>query len=338
MPPSGLPYVPVDALAGRAHVVVDGAPRPGSVLVLSHWPSTPAPAGLRRDLSAEMAFAWLARHPRWPASAAAVTTDHLDEDGLAALLALVDPPVALARRRALVALARAGDFGVVADAAAARLVFAVRAVMGRDAPSGAPGWRGEEVGARYEELLGRLPELIDHPERFARLGAAEEARYRASVACLEVGEATIEEEPCLGLAVVRVGRAVADLGERLGERASLPLHPAALHSATAMARVALVHGDRFVYYDRYETWVAYTSRRLPRRRDLEPLAGRLNEAEGAPVWEADPPGALVPVLAHAPGRSSRLPPERVLELVRRYLASAPAAWDPFLSVPALGRR
>ena len=44
------------------HVVVDGSAQPGTVLVLSHWPGMPTPEPLRRDLSAEIAFAYL-EHP-----------------------------------------------------------------------------------------------------------------------------------------------------------------------------------------------------------------------------------------------------------------------------------
>ena len=54
-----LPYLPVEELEGRPHVIVDGAARSGSVLTLSHWPQSPTPVGLARDLSAEIVFAFL---------------------------------------------------------------------------------------------------------------------------------------------------------------------------------------------------------------------------------------------------------------------------------------
>src|SRR5271166_6532835 len=54
-----LPYVPVEELGDRPHVLVDGATRAGSVLTLSHWPQSPTPAALARDTSAQIVFAFL---------------------------------------------------------------------------------------------------------------------------------------------------------------------------------------------------------------------------------------------------------------------------------------
>jgi len=55
-------YVPVHLLEGRPHIMVDGAPRPGTMCTLSHWPGTPTPAALSADLSAEIVVGALA-HP-----------------------------------------------------------------------------------------------------------------------------------------------------------------------------------------------------------------------------------------------------------------------------------
>src|SRR5271170_165792 len=92
-----LPFLDIDELAGRNHVMVDGAPRPGSVLVLSHWPVSTTPAPLARDLSAEIALAYLEEPTYWSTDAIAVTNDHPDVDGLTSIYALADPPAALDR-------------------------------------------------------------------------------------------------------------------------------------------------------------------------------------------------------------------------------------------------
>lgn len=52
--PWPLSYVSCEELGDRPHVMVDGAARPGSVLTLSHWPQSPTPPLLARDLSGEI--------------------------------------------------------------------------------------------------------------------------------------------------------------------------------------------------------------------------------------------------------------------------------------------
>lgn len=71
----------------------------------------------------------------------------------------------------------------------------------------------------------------------------------------------------------------------------------------------------------------YRSRVLQPRPDLRLLAQRLDAAEGAAGWQADPPGALTPVLRRDGGSS--LTAERVVAEVRAFLAGAAPAWDPF---------
>ena len=78
---------------------------------------------------------------------------------------------------------------------------------------------------------------------------------------------------------------------------------------------------------RYETWVMFRSRPVLPRPDLRLLAGRLDEREPGPArWTADGPGALTP---HLRADGSELPPEIVRAEVESFLASAPAAWDPY---------
>ena len=87
-------YDDYEASRDVPNVVVDGSPNESTVLNLSHWPGVPAPNGLARDLSAEMAFAYLDTPPEHPA-AEIVTNNHFDQDGLISIFALTDPAAAL---------------------------------------------------------------------------------------------------------------------------------------------------------------------------------------------------------------------------------------------------
>ena len=102
-------YLGYNASRTVPNVVVDGSPNEGTVLTLTHWPGIAQPVGLAADLSAQMAFGFV----RSGVSAAAdvVTNNHLDQDGLVAMYALVAPAEALRYQKLLIDVAAAGDFG-----------------------------------------------------------------------------------------------------------------------------------------------------------------------------------------------------------------------------------
>src|SRR5690606_36491097 len=115
----------------------------------------------------------------------------------------------------------------------------------------------------------------------------------------------ITEHPELDLAVATASdQWVSARGHRFGGEEFEGIHPMALNNATDCVRVLFAHAQRYRYTDRYETWVQYASRTLPRRRDLRPLAAELTELESdGVVWTAHSPGALTPRLEHT-GESS----------------------------------
>jgi len=354
-----LSYVPVEELEGRPHVIVDGAARSGSVLTLSHWPQSPTPVGLARDLSAEIVFAFLrasrggdgpgttqarvGRHSsrleltsaiagaRW---AEAVTNDHFDEDGFVSLLAVTNPDFALSHEELLVDVASCGDFGVVRSRQAAQIAFTIGPI-GEDAGEAPPApadRSGSFTGPRYRAALERAVELVDHPEHFKHHWEEQDAALAASQAALRAGAVTIEEVPEVDLAVVRrvAGAACASGGPDTLSRSGLGLHEVALHSATSASRILVFNEGRCELYFRYEGWVRYVSRMVPLRPDLAPLAERLSALEPSAVrWAADGIGSLVTGMRPEPTGATDLAPEVVSRTVIDYLRSAPPAWDPF---------
>lgn len=324
-------YEPCSAIEGRANVIVDGAPVAGTVLTLSHWPKSPTPEPLWADLSAQIALAWLRRPGPW-AGAPIVSNDHVDQDGLVSLYAMLEPESAWERRDLLVDVARAGDFAVFSERAAARLSFAIATLADPERspldPSTFTGSYAERTAALYHELLGRLPELLDDPDRGRALWAEEDAVLGASEAALERGAIAIDEVPPLDLAVVRIPeRRPAALATRFTSRADGACHPCALHNRTAAMRLLVVQGRRYELVFRYESWVRYVSRPVAPRVDLGPLAVALQaEERNGARWRADGVSALVPRLSLTEGEESSLEPQRVLALVSHHLATAPPAW------------
>lgn len=320
-----LGYVPLPAADAGPHVLVDGAPRGSSVLCLSHWPDTPTPERLRADLSAEIALAaW--RDGAVPVGVAAATVDHYDEDGLVALALLCDPGLAASHGPRLVEVARVGDFGVVRDEAALPVALALGALADpARTPLAAlrPGRRPADALAvtavAVTGALTLLGDLLRRPADHEGLWRAEADAVAAARRALASGQAVLEEDPALDLAVVRMAGPPAGAGW-----AGRPLHPVAVHSATACLRVATVCGDRVDVAYRYESWVRLVSRPVRPRVDLGPLAAELSRAEPAGAgWSFPGVRALRPVLA-AEGRSG-LPPGDVLDRLREVLAVADPA-------------
>ena len=102
----------------------------------------------------------------------------------------------------------------------------------------------------------------------------------------------------------------------------------ALHNVTDCFRLLTIHGRRYQFVDRYESWVQYRSRRPLPRVDMRPLAERLTEGErDSVIWTAAAPGSLTPIL-RVDGESS-LDQNVVLERVVDHLRRSVPAWNPY---------
>jgi hypothetical protein len=330
MSPTALRYEPYEQTVEQPNVVVDGSPNAGTVVTLTHWPGYPCPPDTQADLSAQMAFRYLDLGADLHGAAEVVTNNHFDQDGLVAVFTLSRPDDALARRAFLEDLAAAGDFATYSSRDAARLSMVIHAYADPDrSPLGGLPEDSDEV--LYRELLGRLAELADHPEKERALWEDEDRQLTESEAALASGAVTITEHPEVDLAVV----AFTDpephwSGHRFGHQHFEDIHPMAVNNATDRFALLVVRGRRFRFTYRYETWVQYRSRRPKARVDLAPLAEELTAAEpGGAKWFAEPPGGLAPVLGLAEGDESGLEPDDVVSRLTRHLETAPVAWDPY---------
>ena len=326
-------YLGLDELGDRRHLVVDGAPRPNSATVLSHWPISPTPRGRWRDLSAEIAYAYLLDKDAWDQSVDIVTNDHLDVDGLIGLYFLTDPARALARAELLIDIARVGDFGVVRSSRAAEIAWILEALMQDPdlaivdlVDSAVTPERATTVS--YRALLSILDRIIETPERYEEITKGPRDRFYATMQDLASGRVTLEEHQESDLCVVHVSQAAAiDDSSNAVEGVPIGIDSYAIHSSTPASRILVCREQRFTYYDRYETWVRFVSRRLQLRRDLARFAAELNLVDQA-EWVAGHPSALVPVLHHGTHPSS-LTHEILVSRLLDFLSRSEPAWDPF---------
>jgi hypothetical protein len=316
-------FVPFDELDSSPNIIVDGAAGTGTVLTLSHWPKSGTPAGLKRDTSAEIVFAYLDT-PSFHVQAEIASNNHFDEDGLIGIYALLDPATSEKYHLLLTDAARAGDFGVYERRDAARIAFAISAYADPETSPLPPELFAlpypKMAGELYRKLLDILPKLLTNLSDYEDLWKAEDEKLSAGEELIEKGIITIEERPSLDLAIVHIPE---DLP---AEHA----HPFALHSRTECSRMFIVQGQRVEIQYRYESWVQLVSRRPPSRVDLKELAGELNRVESSHGrWVFDGVDRITPRLHLEGSPTTSLSPGYILKQLEHHLAMDPPAWNPY---------
>jgi hypothetical protein len=289
---------------------------------------------LKGDTSTAMVFNYL-DSPRFHVEADAVSNNHFDEDGLVGILALLQPGPAERYRDLLIDVAQAGDFGVFRQRLAARIAFVLSACADPDS-SPLPGHLfslpyAELAGALHVHMLDLLPRLLTGVDEYRALWEAEDSRLTLSEELIERGLITIDEQPDLDLAVVRIPE---DLSRhrvhRFTQQRLAECHPFAIHNRTACTRVLVLQGGRLELQYRYETWVQLASRRPAPRVDLTELAGELNREEtGGGRWTFDGVDRITPRLHLEGGVATSLPIDAIVKRIEHHLKTGPPAWVPY---------
>lgn len=326
-------YIPYQKLGTAPNIIVDGAGNDYTVLNLSHWPHSGTPKELKDDLSIQIVFKYLEQNDSH-INVDAVSNNHFDEDGLVSMFAILKPEDALKQKSLLIDIGRTGDFGTFKSRQAAQIVFILSAYADPELSPFDPvifTKPSPEIDAYlYEHMLSLLPDILNNHERFKRLWQYEEELLRTSELAIWGGEIKIEEYPHIDLAVVRLPEA---LPERRVHRFTLErnaaCHPMALHNSLNSYRVLLIQGQSYELQYRYETWVQYMSKKLLPRVDLTPLALQLTKEETNATWKFDGVNTITPKLQLVGSEESKILPDNFVEKVKRFLETAPPAWDPY---------
>lgn len=326
--------MPYDQLNSSPNIIVDGAATSGTVLALSHWPKSGTPAKLKRDTSAEIVFAYF-DSPDFHVHVEAVSNNHFDEDGLVGIFALTNPAIAEKHRELLMDAANAGDFGFYKLRDAARIVFAISAYADSNlSPLDKQLFAlpyPQMAGRLYEHLLEVLPGLLTDLRDYKHLWEAEDAKLSASEELIENGDITIEEQPHVDLAVIRIPEDLPSKPvHRFTQTRLAECHPFALHNRTNCSRLLILQGQHIQFQYRYESWVQLVSRRPPPRVDLNDLARELNQEEtSGGHWVFDGVEQITPRL-HLEGRTrTSLSPEDIKRRLERHLTTGLPAWNPY---------
>ena len=271
----------IQTQAGDQRVIsVDGAfGAPG--LNLSHWPGHSTPPDLRRDLSTEIAFAFLelpaARQAELTANCEALVNNHFDTDGVCAAFALLQPDLARDHAQALIDAAAAGDCFRAPTDAAVCLDITIQSFADLTRSPIATELAGLESAARYEratlELFDRLGAMLQPGglEPYEHLWSAPLARLHTDQEDLR--KAAFDELVHLDAGVYQ---------------ASAPFDPGrhAVFSASDLDRVLLLGQDAAGCTARLlintTSWFDLPTRRAQARPDLASLCSEMNELEGVP--------------------------------------------------------
>ena len=340
-PPVALPLGfagDVGGSSNRPHLSVDGMTPAGPNL--SHWPGNRTPHQWKADLSTGICMRFMRATPADRASFLAdtevVLNDHYDTDGFCSLLTILKPQAAFEHEETWLAAAACGDFQVFTtprafaiDRTILRLSQAASPVASEFANLSGP----EKSLARYRWLLDNADRLLTNIE-FEPLWRDELDTVLAQLDSGLRGEGIrVQRFRDEGLAVITTDAA---------------MHRMALNTLAGVSRVLHIQraeqGQSIVrYHDRTESWFELVSIQPPLRRDLRPLADRLQEqqqrtgSDDTPRWTADAPTQPIPELyfgipsEQAYGEVSRellptmLPVDSIIDTVRDYLRTAPPA-------------
>ena len=322
-------YVPYHKLGKTPNVIVDGRSNDTTVLALSHWPDSGTPAKYRADLSAQIVFNYLDDDGENSTSYDVVSNNHFDEDGLVSLFSILYPKLAYPYRDVLIDVASAGDFGTFVSRDAARISFVISAWSN---PELSPLNQGvfarpypEVTAILYEELLVRLPNVIEKVDNLRRYWVDEDEFLQLTEAALEQKSIVLEEFKELDLAVVTVTAENFPQQQRelCPSWVSSVVHPMAIHNLTDCMKVIVIKAQRYELYYRYETWVDYVSRPLIKRVDLTALASAFSALEkGRAHWQFTGNDEIISRLKLVGAEKSLIEPESFINGVKDSLKQA----------------
>ncbi len=328
---SGLIFLPYACSIDLPNVSVDSIDNRSTLLSLSHWPSSRTPSDYRLGLSTRSVFAYLARNSV-PAATQAVVSDHFDIDGLMGIYALLEPKHAQRHQDLLIEVAIAGDFHRFHAIDTAKIVFTLNSISRKSLASldhvPDPDFR---LAAVFNSALKVLPRLIEDIESFRSHWLAGLRWLDTAEALFETGHIIMREDFSTDLAWFSIQKNTEVIDESFD--LDIPVYGGHLcysfHNRTKMLNLAIITGNGFEVWQRYEGWVEGKNKKTRQRRDLRLLAGFLNDREpNKPFWIADGPEALTPRLRFESTCESSLSVDFLLSSLKYFLETAPPSWCP----------
>jgi hypothetical protein len=281
-------YFPYQSVGDKPNIIVGGNATSNTVLHLALARDSQTPPALQADLCSEMVFKIFLCDEKFD-RAEAVSSDSFNADNLSAIFALTNPELARSLSYELVSIARAALFEKGDDQNIIRIAFVLAAWMDPElSPLNQSVFASPPLAftnVLYEELLPRLPKIIEKVDYLERYWSRAESSLQQTEDAIASGAIKLTEIKELDLVVVE--------SEREDEVQSL-----SVHNRTNCSRVLLLGKESHAFYYRCESGIQSTST-VPTafRIDLTPLAEKLTgyEAQGS-LWSFEPIASTKPYL------------------------------------------
>lgn len=261
-------------LKNRDNVVcVDGLFE--SKFQISHWKGNNTPVELKADTTTEMAFK-LIESPnmnKYLNGIDVVSNNHFDTDGLISAFVLVHPEIALQNRQVLINTAITGDFAEFKSEDAFKISTSIESLFNLDKSF----LKSELSNKSYPEIIQLLyergfeliPDFIKNIDGFEQFWSEEFKEYEKSEASFASHSSFFSNYSDCKLSVIE---------------SIIPLHRVSKYQHAendiVLSMIKTTSGNKYELEYKLHTWFDTTREMKVTRKDLNPLAVKLNLIEG----------------------------------------------------------
>jgi hypothetical protein len=317
-------YCPYGDLSGRPNVIISGTSTAWTSLVISPF-SKDETLVQKHETSTEIACD-LVRNSALSSDLLA-SSDCFSIDALTAIVAITDY-AKFVDSEILQQIAATALYERSADQDITRTVFVLNSWMEpARSPLNARMFRQQShelSNVLFEELLPRLPRIIQKVDYLERYWQDEEGQLEVTDNLLQSNLITLNEVEKLDLAIFSVPLKEIEEDGRLFHPTitwDTQLHPISLHSHTSCSRILLQAGQSSVFYFRPDSLTTCNRGLVPERKDLQSLVNQLNAQElEAQTWICTSLETPKSVMRTRPGMTSRLAGDEFQSALAKFLA------------------
>ncbi len=265
-------FVYKDLLKSYKNVVcVDGAFN--AKLQVSHWHGNESPIELKADTTTEMAFK-LIEYPdknKFLNGIEVVSNNHFDADGVLSAYVILFPQTALEMKKALVNIARTGDFAEFTDEDSLKAVAVLESFQNPDNKKYKTLMQDNYPQAMqkiYEDCFELIPRLVKSIDKFEESWKNDFDFFEKSEKSFEIKESVFSNYGDCKLSVLE---------------SKFPLHVVSKYKNSEHDILLSVEkhdeSNKYQLEYKYHTWFDTTREKTLERKNLEPLSQKLNQIE-----------------------------------------------------------
>lgn len=319
-------YSPYQTIDNLENIIVDSAPTPATVLVLSHWPSIVNPILLTKDTSAGLVIDYLEQGKKLP-EVNRVSTSHFDVDALVALFIILYPDQAFEDISFWYEVSCAGDFRTARDPRARHMTLLIES-LADDLFKGATTYFSA-IEKVHSELLCSLYKLSQNIYGYRDIIEKKEHYYRKTVQYLKNNSVIVSKFPKESLVVIEINNDLYDPEMISFTKKYFGLSKFSLHETTDCMNLLFAWQGRYQLIQRYESWVQSSKPEWACRRDFAGILPLLSGLDETNSWVFDGVWNLNSTLQSNIACSSSIPLSLLVDILRNYINSTPVSWNPY---------